>query len=104
MKKTRPDTVKERVTNAGALMVLMLVGGLALIGPAGILAWSEQANRLDEHKARIASLQERKAELANRVELLDPDNVDPDFASELVRGNLNVMHPDEYVIELEPID
>ena len=59
---------------------------------------------LGEHEERITALQERKAELENRVELLDPENVDPDYASELVRGNLGVAHPDEYVVELEPID
>lgn len=87
-----------------ALLVLMLIGGLALIGPSGVLAWGEQASRLADHEKRIAELQEKRAELQNRVELLDPENVDPDFASELVRGNLNVAHPDEYVVELEPID
>ena len=82
----------------------MLIGGLALVGPSGILAWGENASRLEDHGTRIAALQERKAELENRVALLDPHNVDPDYASELVRGNLNVAHPDEYVVELEPID
>lgn len=100
----RREIIRERIVNTVALLVLMLIGGLALIGPSGILAWGEQASRLEEHKARIAALQEERAELENRVTLLDPDNVDPDFASELVRGNLNVAHPDEYVVELEPIE
>lgn len=104
MNRPRKDIVRERIVNAGALLVLMLIGGLALIGPSGVLAWGENASRLDEHKDRIADLQERRDELENRVALLDPNNVDPDFASELVRGNLNVAHPDEYVVELEPID
>ena len=63
--------------NAAALLVLMLIGGLALIGPSGLLSWGEQASRLDEHEVRIAALHERKAELENRVTLLDPNNVDP---------------------------
>ncbi|WP_233548184.1 FtsB family cell division protein [Aurantiacibacter zhengii] len=100
----RKQIVRERMVNAIALLVLMLIGGLALIGPSGVLAWGENAARLGEHKQRIALLEERKAELANRVALLDPNNVDPDYAAELVRGNLNVIHPDEYVVELEPID
>lgn len=100
----RKNIIRERIVNAIALLVLMLIGGLALIGPSGILAWGEHASRLDEHQARIAELQERRAELENRVTLLDPNNVDTDYADELVRGNLNVAHPDEYVVELEPID
>ncbi len=104
MKRTRKEIVRERIVNAGALLVLMLIGGLALVGPSGILAWGENASQLEDHGTRIAALQERRAELENRVALLDPHNVDPDYASELVRGNLNVAHPDEYVVELEPID
>ena len=90
--------------NSIALLVLMLIGGMALIGPSGILAWGEQNSRLSDHEQRIALLQERRDELQNRVNLLDPNNVDTDFASELVRGNLNVAHPDDYVVELEPLD
>lgn len=100
----RRQVVRERIVNAAALLVLMLIGGLALIGPSGVLAWGEHSSRLEEHRTRIATLQEERNELQNRVDLLDPDNVDPDLASELVRGNLGVAHPDEYVVELEPID
>ena len=97
----RREVLKERVVNAAALLVLMLIGGIALIGPSGILAWGEQASRLDEHEARIAALQEERDIYQNRVDLLDPENVDADLADELVRGNLNVAHPDEFVVELE---
>ena len=33
--------------------------------------------------------------------LLDPDHVDPDLSGELIRKNLNVVHPDEVVLELK---
>jgi cell division protein FtsB len=46
-------------------------------------------------------LEEERSALENRVELLDPDHVDPDLSSELVRQNLNVAHPDEYVVEMD---
>lgn len=97
----RRETLRDRLINLAALVALLAIGGLALIGPAGILAWSEDAALLEQHEARIAQLQQRRDRIANRVRLLDPDNVDPDLASELVRRNLNVAHPDEYVIELE---
>lgn len=100
----RRNIIRERIVNALALLVLLVIGGLALIGPSGILAWGEYASRLDDYQSRIAALEERRAELENRVRLLDPNHVDPDYADELVRGNLNVAHPDEYVVELEPID
>ena len=98
---TRKQIVRERMVNAGALLVLMAIGGLALFGPSGLLAWGENAAQLQEHQQRIEKLQKEKAVLANRVDRLDPENVDPDLASELTRRDLNVVHPDEYIIELD---
>ena len=95
---------KEKVTNAAALLALLAIGALGLVGPSGVLAWGEQTARLEAHEVRIAELQEQRDVLRNRVDLLDPEKVDPDLATELVRGNLNVIHPDEYVVVLETID
>lgn len=83
-----------------SLAWLLALGGLALIGPFGLLSWSEQSTLLDRREQQIAALEEQRAVLRNRVDLLDPDHVDPDLASEQVRQNLNVAHPDEYVIDL----
>ena len=101
MAGNRRQVVRERVGNAIALLVLILIGMLALIGPNGLLAWSDHAATLEEHEARIALLQEDRAVLANRVALLDPDNVDPDLADELVRRDLGVAHRDELLIDLD---
>lgn len=94
------DQRRARVFNALALLVLLGLGSLALFGPAGVIALGKDAALLEQHRARIAALEQRSAVLKNRVRLLDPDHVDVDLASELVRGNLNVAHPDEYVIDL----
>lgn len=83
-----------------ALGWLLLLGALTLVGPFGLLAWGEQGAALEQRQARIAVLREEMAVLENRVELLDPNNVDPDLSSELVRLNLNVVHQDEYVVDL----
>ncbi len=96
-----PRDPKDRKVHFLALACLLVLGGLALAGPYGLLAWNEQASLLDKREIRIAELQEERATLQNRVDLLDPDNVDPDLSSELIRRDLNVAHPDEYVIELE---
>jgi cell division protein FtsB len=95
-------TRREKLTRFGALGVLLVLGGLALAGPYGVLAWGENLALLDQREARIAALTAERNELENLVARLDPDHVDPDLATELVRKNLNVAHPDEYVIELEP--
>jgi len=93
-------TRREKLAQMGALGILLLLGGLALAGPSGMLAWGENLSLLDERKARIAVLSAERDELQNRVALLDPNHVDPDLAGELVRRNLNVVHPDEVVITL----
>jgi cell division protein FtsB len=92
---------RHRVTQAGALLLLLVLGGLAVAGPYGLLTWSENRAKLEQREQRIAELEARHAEYENLVERLDPENVDPDLASELVRRNLNVAHPDEYIIELD---
>ena len=101
---TKRELVRERVVNAGALLVLILIGLLALIGPSGLLAWSDQANQLEEHQKRIAQLEEERAVLENRVDLLNPDNVNQDFADELVRRDLGVVHEDDVVVNLDEQD
>ncbi|RPF70343.1 FtsB family cell division protein [Aurantiacibacter spongiae] len=104
MNTHRKRLVRERIVNAGALSVLLFIGAMAFVGPSGVLAWGENAAKLEQHQARIAALSERRDTLANRVERLDPDNVDPDLADELVRGSLGVAHPDEYVVEMDQLD
>lgn len=85
----------------GALAALLAMGGLAIAGPSGLLAWSENLHLLDKREAQLEQLVEERAALENRVALLDPDHADPDMVGELLRQQLNVVHPDEVVIRLD---
>lgn len=76
------------------------MGGLSLAGPSGLLAWSENNRLLAERHKEIEQLILERDELKNRVALVDPNHVDPDMAGELLRKNLNVVHPDEMVMML----
>ena len=93
-------TRREKLVQTGALAFLLLLAGMALFGPSGLLAWSENLATLDKRHADIKALTAQRDELQNRVALLNPDHVDPDLAGELIRKNLNVVHPDEVVIKL----
>ena len=84
----------------GAVLVLLVLGGLAIAGPLGLIAWVENAAALDARQQQIAAVEEEIAALRNRVDLLDPDHVDSDLAGELARRNLGVLHPDEVVVTL----
>jgi hypothetical protein len=97
---TKRDMAREKLSRLGALGFLLLLAGLALAGPYGLLSWGENIALLEQRQDRIAALQADRDELQNLVALLDPDHVDPDLATELVRRN-NVAHPDEFVLELE---
>jgi cell division protein FtsB len=89
------------MTQGLALALLLVMGGLAIAGPSGILAWSENQRLLELRKQQIVALEQERQLLDNRVELLDPGNVDADLAGQLLRDRLNVAHPDEMVILLD---
>lgn len=91
---------RESVTQSLALVVLLFLGAVAIAGPSGALAWSENVRLLDQREAEVARLTAERDRLKNRVELLDPRHADPDLVGELLRKDLNVAHPDELVIPL----
>ncbi|MDE2436598.1 MAG: septum formation initiator family protein [Sphingomonadales bacterium] len=99
-KHSLPKLAKEQVTQIVALGCLLFMGAMALVGPSGLLAWSENSRLLNERQKEVQQLVAQRNELKNRVALLNPDHVDPDMAGELVRRNLNVVHPDEVVMML----
>ncbi|MBX7496142.1 septum formation initiator family protein [Qipengyuania sp. 6B39] len=90
-----------RVRQHGALAALLVMGGIAIAGPSGLLAWSENLRLLDQRQAQLAEIEKERTALQNRVALLDQDHADPDMVGELLRSQLNVVHPDEVVIKLE---
>lgn len=90
-----------RRSEAVALGALLVMAGLAIAGPSGLFAWSENLRLRDAREARLATLEAERDHLKNRVELLDPRHADPDLAGELVRSQMGVVHPDEVVIKLE---
>jgi cell division protein FtsB len=99
--RSRHQLPNEGMTQGLALLALLLMGGLAIAGPSGILAWSENQRLLELRGEQVAKLEIAKAKLRNRVDLLDPGHVDPDLAGQLLRDRLNVAHPDEMVILLD---
>lgn len=84
-----------------ALIILLAIGSYALLGPTGILAWTDYSSALKLREQELAELKQEREALKNRVKLLNRDNVDPDLAGELMRRDLNVVAPDEVIIPLE---
>jgi len=95
-----PAIPREKLAQFGALGWLLLLGGLAFAGPYGVLAWGEGLSLLDKRESQIATLEKENERLENLVVLLDPEEIDSDLSTELLRRDLNVAHPDEYILDL----
>lgn len=100
--KSRSASLSKKNLRRACAGFLCLLGGLAIAGPSGVIAWRENAELREQRTAQLAALSERRDMLRHRVALLDPDSADPDLVSELIRRNLNVVHPDEVIVNLEP--
>jgi len=93
--------IKAAIGPGFALLVLLAIAGYAVLGPTGILAWGEYQKTLDERGIQLAQLEVERDALKNRVKLLDPRGADPDLIGELLRKDVNVIHPDEIIVPLK---
>ncbi|MFM6853454.1 MAG: FtsB family cell division protein [Sphingopyxis sp.] len=87
------------VACAGAALVLIVAW--LLFGTTGVFAWSDYSRKLADRRVELAELKVEQIHLENRARLLNPAHVDPDLSDELVRSNLNLLHPDEIVVPLK---
>lgn len=94
----QPRARRRGIGQMAAAIGLIAFAALALVGPTGVSAWAESLQKLEHREAELVELRAERDRIANRVELLDPENADPDLVGELLRNNLNVAHPDEVVI------
>jgi cell division protein FtsB len=84
-----------------ALIIVGTFAGHAIAGPNGILAWGSYHRALQLRQTELAQLEQQKAQLKHRSDLLNPRRADPDMADELVRKNLGLVRPDEVIIPLD---
>lgn len=101
----RPRSIKSLLRAAIAPVIALVIianfAGYALIGPNGVLAWGDYKRLHAQKEQERAALHAERERLANRVELLDPDGVDPDYADELVRRETGQIRDDEVIIPLD---
>ena len=94
------ELIRRSAFPALALIVVGTFAGHAIAGPNGILAWGGYHRALKERQVELTQLQQQKAELKHRSDLLDPRKADPDMADELVRKDLGLVRQDEVVVPL----
>jgi cell division protein FtsB len=100
-RRHKSNSLRALVGPAFGLIALLGIATYALLGPTGIIAWTDYRAALSERKLELAKLEKERDALRNRQRLLQRDNVDPDLAGELIRRDLNVVAPDEMVIPLK---
>lgn len=79
---------------------LALIVGWLLFGSTGLFAWSDYNRSLNARQAELIELKAELAALENRQRLLNPRAADPDLAEEIIRRDLNLVHPDDIVVPL----
>jgi cell division protein FtsB len=84
-----------------AVIVVGTFAGHAIAGPNGILAWGSYHRALDQRRAELAQIEQQRAQLKHRSDLLNPRKADPDMADELVRKDLGLVRPDEVIVPLD---
>ena len=94
------DYLRGAAVPAACLTLIAYFAYHAVEGGTGLLAWGGYKAERARLETQVQSMAQRKAELDRRIALLNPRKVDPDYADELVRGNLGVVRPDEVVVEL----
>jgi cell division protein FtsB len=94
------ELIRRSAFPALALLIVGTFAGHAIAGPNGILAWGGYHRALKERQAELVQLQQQKAELKHRSDLLNPNKADPDMADELVRKDLGLVRPDEVIVPL----
>ena len=84
-----------------AVIVVGTFAGHAIAGPNGILAWGSYPRALQQRQVELAQIEQERAQLKHRSDLLDPRKADPDMADELVRKDLGLVRPDEVIVPLD---
>ena len=92
--------IKRAALPAVAVLIIANFVGYAIVGDNGVLSWGDYRRMKQERGVQLAQLEEERARLAHRAQLLDPRNADPDLADELVRRDLGLVRPDEVIIPL----
>jgi cell division protein FtsB len=96
------DLIKRAALPALAVLIIANFLGYAIVGSNGILSLGDYRRLKAERTIELAQLNQERARLHHRSELLDPRKADPDLADEMVRSELGLVRPDEVIIQIQP--
>ena len=101
--------VRRRITqNAGLLIVpaiccavTIYFGYAGIVGPRGLLVWSQTEVRLSLSQRELSNIRAERIALERRINLLDENALDPDLLEEVARSTLAQGRPGEVSIPRE---
>jgi cell division protein FtsB len=94
------ETIKRAALPALAILIIANFMGYAVVGSNGVMSWGDYRRLKTERQVELVQLNEERARLAHRADLLDPKRADPDLADEMIRRDLGLVRPDEVIIPL----
>jgi cell division protein FtsB len=94
------ETIKRAALPALAILIIANFMGYAVVGSNGVMSWGDYRRLKTERQVELVQLNEERARLAHRADLLDPQRADPDLADEMIRRDLGLVRPDEVIIPL----
>ncbi|HEX3755412.1 MAG TPA: septum formation initiator family protein [Rhizomicrobium sp.] len=78
--------------------VVVYFGAYAIWGTRGVLALADTQAKLALHQEQLAQLEDSKARLVHRVQLMEQPGADPDLVEELARSRLLDGAPNQVAI------
>lgn len=95
----RQSALSRLVLPAVAAAYLAYFGYWAFHGHYGVWAKARLESEARDLRAELAGLKEERSAFEHRVRLLRPENIDPDMLDEQARQALNLLRPDEVVLD-----
>ena len=83
------------------ILALIFLGAQAFTGEQGLLRWREYKIEADALENNKKALIEKRKMLESKVARLRTSNADADFIEELAQNNLDMAHPQDFVIKVE---
>ncbi len=101
--------VRRRITQSAELLIVPAIccavtiyfSYAGIVGPRGLLAWSETEARLALSQSELGEIRSERIALERRIKLLDERALDPDLLEEVARNTLAQGRPGEVAIPRE---
>jgi cell division protein FtsB len=98
------DAIKRILPSLFLAGAIAYFGYHALTGEQGVLNWIVVKTEISEAEAELAMAQAERQALEVTAARLRSDSLDLDYVEERARDILNVAHPREFIVEIEPED